>query len=209
MPDEIKNKSQVFRSQTIGKCANCSLEQSGNFFETVYGKRTNIRYEGYIGTAYDSFETKKVFLCDDCISKLYTRQQRLTLILSIVITLFASLLLVWPALNNFSGGHWNTGLVFVGISLVPILIFCLLYLPNFLRRMKYLKGNSNVNLNETQSQRMAEIAHAQGEKLAMKITREEVTADAALKGKGFNLFLTPAEYKILLKKTSPDLPTKK
>lgn len=199
----------VLRNSTISTCANCGVERGGVIYESIIAKRTFIRYEGYIGSAYDSFETKNVFLCDVCISDLHRRSLILGLILSIAATLIASLLLLWPGLNNFAGGHTSAGIIFTVIALIPIIFFSIRYLPGYLRRFRYLAGAPADILNQDQMQRIVSVSQKQAEKLAMKITEKLTNADPETRDLTHNIFLTPTEYKSLLKKTTTELPPKK
>jgi len=75
MNAEMKNKgsSAVFRSGQSDNCANCGNQRQGTSYECIVAKQTPIRYGKYIGIAYDSFVTKKVFLCDVCIGDRYRK----------------------------------------------------------------------------------------------------------------------------------------
>lgn len=211
--NNIENSSKAnlpaLRNNSITVCANCGNKRKGVEYDTIIAKRTFIRYEGYVGTAYDSFVTKKVFLCDVCVGKLFRRRLILGLVLSAAATLIVSLLLLWPGLNNFSGGHWTTGIIFAVFATIPIIFFIARYLPGYVRRFQYLFGNQVVELSEAQLNQIKAVSRKQAEKLAMRIIEKKTNADPEKRDLAHNVFLTPTEYQSLLKKTTTELPTKK
>lgn len=207
--DTAKPSAQLLRSDKKIVCANCGNERSGSSYDSIIAKRTFIRYEGYMGTAHDSFVTKKVPLCDVCVGRKYRNRLVFGFVISILATLLVSLLFLWPGLNNFSGGHWSTGIVFAVLALIPLGYFMLRVFPAYVQRFNYLANKPGAKLSDKQLLQVASVSQKEAEKLAVKITEKKTNADPVTKDLVHNIFLTPTDYKALQRKSTTELPQKR
>jgi len=83
------------------------------------------------------------------------------------------------------------------------------YLPSCLRKFGYLKGASPESLKKSELLQISKSAAKQGEKLAVKIAEKRINSNPETADRAHNIFLTPAEYQNLLKKSTMELPDKK
>ena len=203
------SNAPVFESTTRGVCEKCQQAVRGNYYETIYGRKSYVRASGYIGMAYDSFVTKKVFICDQCIAKAYRGGFTPTLLLIILLIVLSSGLCLWPGLINITGKDWGIGVAFLLAALIPGILFCVFYIPDFRRKQKYMRGIPQSGLTKNQIEKMTKGVRLQGVRLAKKIVEVEFSSSQDPALKEYNLFLTPSEYKVLLAKSTTKIDPRK
>jgi hypothetical protein len=199
----------IFQNTTRGDCEKCGQEGRGDYYETIYGRKSYVRASGYIGMAYDSFVTKKVFICDQCIAKTYHAGLTPSLILFVGLVVATSGLCLWPGMINISGKDWGIGVAFLLAALIPGILFCIFYIPDFRGKQKYMRGIPQSGLSQNQIEKMKGGIRLQGERLAKKMVEVEFTSSQDPTLQDYNLFLTPSEYKVLLAKSTTQIDPRK
>lgn len=196
----------AFKGSSEGICEKCKKEGPGDGYETIYGKSTIIRVDRYIGAAYDSFVTKKIFICDQCLKESSRASLSRRLLPGIGAVLLLTGLCAWPAINNLSVKAWGLAMAFILATLVPGLSFWYFYLSNFQKTHKYIQGIPQTGLSREQVEKSTQWIRTVGERLAKKVNELQIINSQDAAYKGINLFLTPAEYKKLIQKSTTELP---
>lgn len=198
-----------FKGSSQKICKKCNKAGRGDDYETIYGKRTLIRVGGYIGAAYDSFVTTKLFICDQCLKEIFKGDLSRRLLPGIGAVVLLTGVCAWPAIINLSTKAWGLGFAFVLAALVPGLVYWFFYLSDFQKMNKYVHGIPQTGLTREQIEKVKKGIRTMGEREAKKINEQMIASSQDDTLKEFNLFLTPAEYKKLLQKSTTELPHKK